>query len=251
MVLTTVLVVYYLHDYLLYVSHSWTYGLWGLNLFGSHCIPESTLDGWVNKWVSQYSTYFLLTMATACVYFQTIACCQKWLSQWTHLGTGGSGESEMVSPSLHQKSHLCCPKIEGGKATTWHSSGSCSPTTACATKIGQRSPGNTLATESARPNIPSSPSCLRISLSSFIGMQPVGRVICALTKYLLVFLKQRCCPRNHLAFNIQMHKPWKDLSFICSFIHSINTRFYSVLGHALAARDTCGEEKREIVLTIF
>lgn len=75
--------------------------------------------GWMSgQAVSQYTTYLLLTMATTCVCFQIITYCQKWLFQWTQLGTGGNGESEMRSLSRHQKPHHCCPKRRGGKATT-------------------------------------------------------------------------------------------------------------------------------------
>lgn len=154
----------------------------------SHLVCHSPpwMVGWTSGWanVPPVCRKHIHTLRWQASYFswpwwfhvlsQIVACCQTWPSQWTRLGTGGSGESEMASHSLHQKPHHCCPQRRGRRTTTWLSSGSCSPTMTYSTRIGPRSPGDTLATESAPPSIPSSPSCPRISWSSFTGIQPLG-----------------------------------------------------------------------------
>lgn len=95
----------------------------------------------------------------------------KWLSPWTFLGSGGNGKPKMAFLSPLQKPHHYFLQRRTGRATTQQSSGWCTPTTACVTRTGRRSPGGTQATASVQPSTLSSPSCPRISLSSFIGMQ--------------------------------------------------------------------------------
>lgn len=125
------------------------------------------MDGWTGGWAD--IPCISSDHHSLCVWFQAVICCWKWRSQWTRLGTGGSGELEEASSTLPPNPHHCCPQSRGSRATTWRSSGSCSPTTACSTKTGQRSPGDIPAIESARPSTPSSPSCPRTSWSSFTG----------------------------------------------------------------------------------
>lgn len=127
------------------------------------------MDGWTEGGYEPICHIFLLTMETSCVCFQHVACCQRWPCQWTHLGTGGSGVSEMAFSSPHQKPHHCYPQRRRGRATTWRGNGSCSPTMTYSTKNGQTSPRDTRATESAQPSTPSSPSCPGTSWSSFTG----------------------------------------------------------------------------------
>lgn len=75
--------------------------------------------GWTGGQVDELIDHiFLLSMAISYVCFQTLACNWKWPFQWTRLGTGGNGESEMASPSLHQKPHHCCPQRREGRPTT-------------------------------------------------------------------------------------------------------------------------------------
>lgn len=184
---------------------------------------------------------FLLTIRTSCVCFQTSACCQKWPSRWTPLGTGGSGDSEMASSSLQQKPHHCCPQRRRDRAAAWRSSGLYSPTTACSTETGPRSPGDTPAIGSARPNIPSSPSCPRISWSSFTGRQALGQTTPTLTKYLTpIQLRDAALWATFPLISKDTYFEKTSHLFIHSFIQ------YQILLcviHVMGARDTWGKKR--------
>lgn len=172
-------VVVYIFYCLLNVSDLKTDALQGLFLFFSKI--RLCMDKRRNAmlYFPPYCIDFLCSHSTQPSWPQQLPVCLqtvgnrfwKWLLPWTFLGSGGNGEPEMISPSPLQKPHHCFLQRRTGRATAQQSSEWCTPTTVCVTRTGRRFPGGTQATASVQPSTLFSPSCPRISLNSFIGMQ--------------------------------------------------------------------------------